>query len=89
MQLHLVDEPRSKELLVDNRATRQSDVIAAGSPSRLHEHRRDLVREESVSGWSYGHRVSLVWSGRRDQLKPNSGGRITATVAAHRAKTGR
>jgi hypothetical protein len=33
--------------------------------------------------------IGLVWSGRCDQLKVNSGGTMTTTVAAHRAKTGR
>jgi RimJ/RimL family protein N-acetyltransferase len=31
----------------------------------------------------------LTWYALRDQLKPNSGGRMTTTVAAHRAKTGK
>ena len=33
--------------------------------------------------------VSKTCQARRDQLKPNSSGRMTTTVAAHRAKTGR
>ena len=46
VQLHLVDEPRSKELLGDIRATRQSDVLAAGSLFGLRERRLDAVRDE-------------------------------------------
>ena len=49
VQLHLVDEPRSEELLGDVRATRQTDVLAAGSLFGLRERRLDADSMPSVT----------------------------------------
>jgi type I restriction enzyme R subunit len=48
-----------------------------------------MTRGHRVAGGDRDAPFGLVWSGRCDQLKLNSGGRMTTTVAAHRAKTGR
>jgi hypothetical protein len=67
-------------------STSSSSTVMPSSRVRL-----PLPRSPNPSGGVGARAVSigLVWSGRCDQLKANSGGRMTTTVAAHRAKTGR
>ena len=70
-----------------------TDAICPGSLARADSTRRAQVRALNVVHAAVevqrGLLPEMLRGRARDQSKPNSGGRMTTTAAAHRAKTGR